>query len=63
MHVHFLIIRGGGVIVSMVQIPHQYSFKFATGGLEISCTLKFASHIKNIAEKAERLLESALGIK
>ena len=32
-------------------------------GLEIPCTLEFVSHDKNEAVNAERLLESALGVK
>ena len=48
-------IRQGGVIVCKVQGPHQYSSDLPQGGLEIPCTLRFTSHIKKEAEKAERL--------
>lgn len=47
-------------------VQHQKAspvlLRFATGGLEIPCTLKFISHKENKAAKVERLLESALGI-
>ena len=58
-----IFIRRGGVIVCKVQGSRQYSADLPQGGLEIPYTLRFTSHIEKEADKAERLLESALGSK
>ena len=62
-HISSIFIRRGGVIVCKVQGSHQYSMDLPQGGLEIPCTLRFTSCIEKEADKAERLLESALGSK
>jgi len=56
-------IRRGGSILCIVKGNHRYSSDLPQGGLEIPCTLEFVSHDEKETTKAERLLESALGIK
>ena len=53
-------------MLCIVKGNHQYSLDLRhlpQGGLEIPCTLEFVSQDRNEAAKAERLLESALGVK